>query len=506
MHLASAHTKIPTSRKALRTKTERQKCLRSCFFLFKTGEPAQRLWLRPICDGQGAKSRLPKWWLRAASPFLSKQSNSAITQIVEDLRAPFGQYALMDLIVRRKSGPLKTVPVDRIAQKAGLAILLWFTCAGATMLRAQDSTTGRRPHARNLPLTKFYETPNPLPAGNPGELIRSTAFDDYDLPITVSAVRILYHSRSASGEDIASSGVVLFPDKKAPAGGWPVIAWAHDLNGVARSCAPSLARNLRHGSFLSMYVQLGYAIVATDYAGLGTKSRSAYADIVSNAYDVTYAIPAARKAVPELGSRWIAMGTDEGAMAVVAVAELEHDMGDPNFLGGVAISRIQELRNQYQSLQSLSYRMPLFLAYGVQTVYPEFKASDILTAKALSLYARIADTCSESDIGPEPSGSEMLNAKWEGNSFVQKYFERNRAGLRPAEGRLFVLGSEADSSIAETVKVVSQMCSQGDKVQFERYPGYDPGRLMGDSIRDQIAWIEAVFAGKAVRNDCKSLH
>lgn len=180
----------------------------------------------------------------------------------------------------------------------------------------------------SFPLTKFYATPDPLPPGKPGELIRSTEFEEYDLPPGVSAIRILYHSQSTSGDDLAASGVVLFPDEKPPAGGWPMIAWAHGWSGVARQCAPSLARNLQHGPFLSMYVQLGYAVVATDYAGLGTSFPSAYADIPSNALDVIYSIPAARRALPQLGSRWIAMGTDEGGMAVAGVAELEREIHD----------------------------------------------------------------------------------------------------------------------------------------------------------------------------------
>jgi hypothetical protein len=87
-----------------------------------------------------------------------------------------------------------------------------------------------------------------------------------------------------------------------------VIAWAHGLSGVARQCVPSLARNLQQGPFFSMYVGLGHAVVATDYAGLGTHFRNAFADTPSNAMDVIYSIPAARRAVPQLGSRWIAMG------------------------------------------------------------------------------------------------------------------------------------------------------------------------------------------------------
>jgi hypothetical protein len=101
---------------------------------------------------------------------------------------------------------------------------------------------------RTLPITKFYDTPDPLPAGKPGILIRSQEFDGYELLYSVSVVRILYHSRSAREEDVAVSGVVLFPyDKKPPARGWPVIAWAHGSAGVGRVCAPSLMRNIGHG-------------------------------------------------------------------------------------------------------------------------------------------------------------------------------------------------------------------------------------------------------------------
>ena len=167
-----------------------------------------------------------------------------------------------------------------------------------------------------LPLTKFYDTPHPLPAGKPGELIRSEPFDEYELPPEVSAVRILYHSRSASGEDVATSGVVLIPsEKKPPAGGWPVIAWAHGATGVARPCAPSLMRNIGHGPLLSMYVNLGYAVVATDYTGLGTNFRNAFLDAQSNATDVIGSVSAARAAVPQLGARWIVMGEGEGSLA-----------------------------------------------------------------------------------------------------------------------------------------------------------------------------------------------
>ena len=76
-----------------------------------------------------------------------------------------------------------------------------------------------------------------------------------------------------NGKDVAVSAVVLIPDGKPPGGGWPVIAWAHEFRGTARQCAPSLMKNLGAGSILAMFANLGFAVVATDYAGFGRRFR-----------------------------------------------------------------------------------------------------------------------------------------------------------------------------------------------------------------------------------------
>ena len=127
----------------------------------------------------------------------------------------------------------------------GIAAALVSVTAIAEFAQAQiESPVERSEFRRLLPLISFYSTPSPLPAGRPGELIRSEEFDEYQLPEGVSAVRILYRSRSANGEDVAASGVILAPDEPPPVGGWPVIAWAHGFTGTARRCAPSLMSNL----------------------------------------------------------------------------------------------------------------------------------------------------------------------------------------------------------------------------------------------------------------------
>jgi hypothetical protein len=98
--------------------------------------------------------------------------------------------------------------------------------------------------ADRLPLTDFYSTPPNLSATKPGDLLRKEAFSGYTLPKGASAVRILYHSLDATGQDVATSGVVLIPAGTAPPKGWPVIAWAHGTSGVARLCAPSAMKDV----------------------------------------------------------------------------------------------------------------------------------------------------------------------------------------------------------------------------------------------------------------------
>jgi pimeloyl-ACP methyl ester carboxylesterase len=355
-----------------------------------------------------------------------------------------------------------------------------------------------------LPLTKFYDTPTLLPKGKPGELIRFESSDDYHLSYDVSTVRILYHSRSPNGEDVAVSGVVLLPDGTPPAAGWPVIAWAHDFNGSARQCAPSLIKNLKEGPLLSMYASLGYAVVASDYAGLGTSFPHAALDLQSNALDVIYSIPAAHAALPQLGSKWVAVGYSLGALVAVGVAEAESEIADPNYLGAIAISGLARPQEIFERLAKGSdYSMLVFLVQGIKTVYPQFRVEEMLTDKAIPLYQYISHSC-EARSGPQPAANEMLKPGWENNPYVNEFFTRNTLGRSPANGPLLLLSGETDTDVpsALTATTVARLCQQKDRVLFVKYPGPNASAVLGNSVSEQISWIRARFAGLPAPANC----
>src|SRR5258706_5986957 len=146
--------------------------------------------------------------------------------------------------------------------------------------------------ADRLPITDFYSTPSTLSATKPGDLLRKEAFAGYSLPKGATAVRILYHSLDATGQDVATSAAVLIPAGTPPRAGWPIIAWAHGTSGVGRLCPPSAMKDVYYGDEgLMPMVAAGLAVVATDYDGLGTEGAHQYVNKVAQADDVAYSIP-----------------------------------------------------------------------------------------------------------------------------------------------------------------------------------------------------------------------
>jgi len=385
-----------------------------------------------------------------------------------------------------------------------LATTLLFAVSAASAPR-QLLTPKISQAPRRLPLTKFYDTPDPLPSGQPGELIRSEAFYEYLLPYTISAVRILYHSRSPREKDVAASGVVLLPRGEPPPGGWPIIAWAHDLTGSARQCAPSLLKTLNEGPLLSMYVGLGYAVVASDYAGLGTNFAYAVLDVPSNAQDVINSVVAARSALPQLGSKWLVVGYGHGSRVAVSVAEALPKNADPNYLGAIGMLGVADPPEFYEHLaQGPSYSMLVSLAQGIKNQYAGFRVDDLLTDKGLAVYKYLGESC-EAASEQIPSSNELLKPGWQNNPYIKEFFSRNALGRKPAFSPLLLISGETDGDVPSslTTALVGRLCQQKDRVLFVNYSGLNPSAILGNSVGEQVSWIRARFSGRPAPSNCR---
>ena len=151
--------------------------------------------------------------------------------------------------------------------------------------------------------TAFYTPPDPLPPGQPGDLIRTEPSPLVLEPsgqlgaIMATGTRIMYRSIDSRGNPMAVTGTYF-----EPFNGWsgigprPLIVYGPGTQGLADQCAPSrqfnqgihwspfldLAFNYEE-MFVATLVARGFAVVMTDYQGLGTPGVHTYVNRVAEA-------------------------------------------------------------------------------------------------------------------------------------------------------------------------------------------------------------------------------
>jgi len=363
-----------------------------------------------------------------------------------------------------------------------------------------------------LPMTRFYDPPRPLAAAPPGTLIRAEKFAGYRLPKGARAVRILYHSRALNGDDVAASGVVLIPAGTTPRGGWPVIAWAHGTSGVARRCAPSLMKDLEYGEEgLMPMVANGFAVVATDYAGLGTPGPHQYDNKIPQANDVVYSIPAARAAVPALGPRWVAIGHSQGGIATWGVAELEFSRHDAGYSGAISVAG--DMNYEAYEAHDAEVFEPItdlywpFTAFGIKASYPSFAVEGMLTPSALARYEDVTTRgcwyyayAAMKEIGQD----RVVQRGWDDAPEVHHYNDDSRSANKPIRGPLLVLAGDDDHSVAlaNIALGVEAACRLGLPIEYIHRAGLDHDPLMQNTIDLQLAWVRDRLADKPWQSTC----
>ncbi|MGE2712576.1 lipase family protein [Mycolicibacterium litorale] len=156
----------------------------------------------------------------------------------------------------------------------------------------------------------------------PGTLIREVPLaPELSLRGAGAAYRILYATRDQHDAPAVSTAAVFVPHGEQPPGGWPVIAWAHGTVGLGDDCTPSaLPRSTRDDEYLTHWLDEGYAIVATDYTGLGTPGLMSYLNSVATARAVVDSVVAAHDFGLPLSPRWAIVGQSQGGGAAVSSA------------------------------------------------------------------------------------------------------------------------------------------------------------------------------------------
>ncbi len=161
------------------------------------------------------------------------------------------------------------------------------------------------------------EYAGPIPA--PGTLITSAPLAPaLSVAGAARAYRILYSTVDQHDSPAVSTAAVFVPHGEPPQGGWPVIAWAHGTVGLGDDCTPSAQpRSERDNEYLSHWLEQGYAVVGSDYAGLGTPGLMSYLNSIATAHGVVDSVIAMHQMGLPLSPKWAIVGQSQGGGAAV---------------------------------------------------------------------------------------------------------------------------------------------------------------------------------------------
>lgn len=397
-------------------------------------------------------------------------------------------------------------------------IVIGVVLAVALMLLAAEVTRralAEQDEARADPA--FYTLPSPPPREDPGEIIRIESIES--APVGTVAWRVIYHSRDLVGADIPVSGVVIVPDGPAPEGGRTVISWGHPTTGAASTCAPS--RGLDPFQYIEGMHELlaeGYAVVATDYPGLGVEGASSYLLGVPESNSVLDIVRAARRIDDaHVSDRVVLWGHSQGGQAVLFAAERAAEYAHELTIEGVAVAAPAANLNALMTddivnlsgVTIASFAVPAYeAAYAEQ--YGTTEITDILTPAGLKATPDMAALClltqneeihaiADPLVGGYVRSDPATTEPW------QTMLEENSAGNSPLRVPVFVGQGEADELVlpSATEGYVKLLCTQNAEVTFHRYPGVSHGLAAYACLPDLLLWLPTLDGDRAEADGCR---
>jgi pimeloyl-ACP methyl ester carboxylesterase len=354
----------------------------------------------------------------------------------------------------------------------------------------------------------FYTPPANMPKKAPGTIIRSTPIT---APSGAKAWKVLYHSRSVDGDDIAVSGVVVVPTGAAPKGGRPVVTWAHGSAGLGDQCAPSKRDDAAPTlPFVKQLVDAGYVVAASDYEGLGTPGVHPYLVGESEGRGVLDAARAAR-AMGNAGAsdRVLVAGHSQGGQSALFAGELATSYApELDVLGVAAAAPAADVEHILPLAASISGGAG-YLAMGIQgfhAAYPEADPAAVLSPDAQAKSEAATTQCADDvmDAFQGVSGPAVLAHDPLGIPEIQRLLHANSAGNRPAGAPVLIVQGSADTTIPKVLTDTFDVkaCAAGNTVDYRVYDGATHGSVITAAQDDVVQWLQDRVAGKPAPTTC----
>ena len=271
--------------------------------------------------------------------------------------------------------------------------------------------------------------------------------------------------------------------------------------------------------YLSKSLEHGFAVVATDYQGLGVPGPHPYMQVRPAAYSVLDSIRAVLQDQPHLGNRVVIAGFSQGAHAAFSSGGFA-----PTYAADLNIRAIIGIGVPYPTREVLSLPIEqvigkddhvdqtvaynLYLALVMQQRNPKLAADHVLTARGLLLFDLARASC---------VGALFYNATSAG---------LNRANtLRPLEYRdeyakilpgmeyptmrlmapVFIGIGENDRDVpaARQLSLVKAACAAGTVVEAHEYRALSHVQSVEASLTASIPFVRKALTDKFITSVCE---
>jgi hypothetical protein len=350
----------------------------------------------------------------------------------------------------------------------------------------------------------------------PGSLVAATVITDIDrsIPLGTTSVRVVYRSTSGiDGSQTQVSGVVFVPPGRPPKGGWPVVAFAHGTTGVNPECGPSLSPDLNGGvAYIAPFLQVGVAIAATDYQGLGAPGAHPYLDAKTAAFNVIDSVRALRAVSREVSTTWAGLGGSQGGAATWSANEQAATYAPELHLAGT-VSMVPAADQSgmaaaaaAQTMSTDQMAMYIGILRGLERTHPDFKIDDYRHGVTKDKWD-VVTACNGHNIAERVTLLHNLNpadlvpATPEAQ---QRLFELLTAMALPqqrASAPMLIVYAGRDEYVSpeSTRSAIERACALGDQIQVD----FEPDKTHGDvDFRNYVQWLGERFAGRPALSNC----
>lgn len=351
----------------------------------------------------------------------------------------------------------------------------------------------------------------------PGTLIAQRAVATTG--VNGTAYLVSYWSESyPANKAVKVTGLVVVPQGTPPAGGFPVVTWAHGTNGTNGTCAPSLAPSSDIPQLNSMLAQ-GWEVVATDYLGEGNSALKPTKGILPylvgtsaarNTLDIVKAVQ--NSSTFHASSSYVVWGHSEGGQTAVFALHIADTYAPTLDLKGVlALAPPSNFSTLIPAAEQTANWPFLFLAAGgFQAAYGKHVANvkELLTSTGLKDMKLLKTQCLAgvgipllsqgfTKVFSFPAGS-ALPSDW------QALADQNDAATFTAASPepLLIVSGDMDTLVipSTTASLATELCALAPAQDTERwlYAGLDHGGIMSSStIADYVQWTANRFADDA---------